>query len=64
MRPLSTRQRQVIECAALGMDRKQTAAHLGLAPPSINAYRAHALAKLDARSIAHAVAIAIRHALI
>lgn len=58
-RPLSTRQRQVLTCAANGFTSKQTAQVLGISTATVRVHMEAARRRLNARSIAHAVAISM-----
>lgn len=60
-KPLSTRELQVLERAARGETSEETAAALHLSPETVKSYRKNTIAKLGARNLHHAIALAIRH---
>jgi DNA-binding CsgD family transcriptional regulator len=57
---LNRRERQVLQYAADGLTAEQTADTLGLATETVKTFRKLASRKLGARSITHAVALALR----
>jgi len=57
---LSARERQVFGRVAAGLRNKQIAAELGVSEKTVKVHRAHAVAKLQARSLADLVRIAER----
>ena len=57
---LSARERQVFSRVAAGLLNKQIAAELGVSEKTVKVHRAHAVAKLQARSLADLVRIAER----
>lgn len=61
---LSVRERQVLQAAADGLTVEQTAALLWLSPETVKSHRRWIYLKLDARGVAHAVAIGLRRGLI
>lgn len=61
---LSPRQRQVLTCAANGFVAVETAAVLDVAPATVRVHMEAARRRLDAKTIAHAVALAIGAGLI
>lgn len=56
---LPRRQRQLLELAAVGLTEAEIALALGLARATVNHYRRRAMKRLGARSITHAVFIAM-----
>ena len=54
---MSTRELDVLECAADGLSTEQSAAKLGVTLQTIKFHRANLMTKLGATSIAHAVGI-------
>jgi DNA-binding CsgD family transcriptional regulator len=56
---LSTRQREVLEHAARGRTERETAQALGVSKWTVDTHTRRAFARLNARSMAQAVAIAI-----
>lgn len=61
---LTRREWQVLDAAAAGLTRHETAELLGIGFETVKTFRRHAQAKLDATNITHAVAIAIRRGLL
>lgn len=61
---LSRRERQVLEDASNGFTVRETAMILNVAPSTVKYYRGRLVKKLEADSITHAVAIALRKGLI
>jgi len=61
---LSRRQRQVLELVAEGATDNEIAAHLHLSAKTISYYMDGILARLDARSRAQAVAVALRRGIL
>ena len=55
---LSARERQVFAGVAAGLLNKQIAAELGVSEKTVKVHRAHAMAKMHARSVADLVRIA------
>lgn len=55
---MSPRELQVIQLSAKGLNAKQMARELGLSEETIKTHRKLAIARLDAKNIVHAVAIA------
>jgi len=55
---LTAREREVIQRAALGETYPQIGRALGISAGTVGAHASHAMAKLGARSIAHAVHLA------
>ena len=64
MKPLSKRQTQVLQYAAEGLTRRETAISLGISPDTVRQHRYVVMLKLNAKSMTQAVAIAIREGLI
>jgi two-component system, NarL family, response regulator DesR len=62
--PLTERQVQVLGAAARGLNVRQTARELHLAENTVRGHRAIVLRALQARSTAHAVAIAFRRGIL
>jgi LuxR family transcriptional regulator, quorum-sensing system regulator RaiR len=60
MRPLSSRERQCLECLLRGLTPGQTAAALGLSASAVHAYLRTARQKLGCSTLEQAVAKAIR----
>lgn len=61
---LSDRQREVLTCASHGLGRIETADALGIDPDTVASHRAMARRLLGAKTLEHAVALAIRRGLI
>lgn len=61
---LSPREREVLQWAAEGKTARETANLLGLSESAVNLYSAKAMTKLGARTKTHAVAIAVRNAML
>ena len=61
---LSGREREVLLWAAEGKTASETAAILNLSTSAVNLYASRAMLKLQAKSKAHAVAIAVRTAIL
>jgi len=59
-RPLSTRQREVLELLAAGVQAREIAARLGLAEPTVRNHIRLLLRKLGCHSQLEAVAVALR----
>ncbi len=57
-KPLSTPELEVLEAAAAGLSAKETAARLVKSPHTVIAHRRSIQAKLGARNLPHAVALA------
>jgi two-component system response regulator FixJ len=57
---LSPRERHVIEALMAGLPNKLVAHRLGLSPRTVEMYRANVMRKLEVRSLAEAVQIALR----
>jgi DNA-binding NarL/FixJ family response regulator len=55
--PLSAREREVLECLALGMHRQEIAARLFLSPNTVRTHIHHVLRKLDVHSTLAAVSL-------
>jgi DNA-binding CsgD family transcriptional regulator len=55
--PLTSRELDVIVCAAHGLGERESGEELGVTAQTVKTYRKHALAKLGARSMTQAVAI-------
>lgn len=56
---LTPRDLAVLRCAALGDDVKETARALALSTDTVKDYRGRAVRKLKAKSITHAVVLAV-----
>jgi DNA-binding NarL/FixJ family response regulator len=56
--PLSAREREILECLALGMERQEIADKLFLSPNTVRTHINHVLRKLDVHSALAAVSIA------
>lgn len=56
---LTNREHEVVLCAAIGLSVETTAARLAIAEDTVRTHRAHALAKVGARTMAQAVARSI-----
>ena len=63
-RPLTKRQAAALQCMADGMTEYEAARHLGLATASVRMRLAHARERLGARSLTHAVALAVAAGLV
>lgn len=61
---ITKRQREILQLVADGNPTSTVAKRLGLSPETVKTHTKHILAKLDAHDRAHAVAIAMRNALI
>lgn len=61
---LSPREREVMAALAEGLKGPQVAERLGIAPDTVRTHVENAMQKLDARTRAHAIAIALQHGLI
>lgn len=61
---LSPREREVMAALAEGLKGPQVAERLGIAPDTVRTHVENAMQKLDARTRAHAIAIALEHGLI
>lgn len=61
---LSPREREVLQWAAEGKTARETARLLKVSESAVNLYAARAMSKLRARTKTHAVAIAVRHAML
>lgn len=61
---LSPREREVMAALAEGLKAPQVAERLGIAPDTVRTHVENAMQKLDARTRAHAIAIALQHGLI
>lgn len=61
---LSPREREVLRWAAEGKTARETARLLNVSESAVNLYAARAMNKLRARTKTHAVAIAVRHAML
>lgn len=59
-RPLSAREIEILEAAARGETMEETAKRLWLSFETIKSHRRHIIAKLGARNLPHALALAIR----
>lgn len=62
--PLSPRETQVLQCAARGMCIKQTAETLGIDHFTVRDHRKSLFKRIQARNIAHAVAIGMSQGVI
>lgn len=60
---LTKRQRELLECAAQGMPRKDMARELGIALPTVKTHLSTLRSKLGARSTMHALSIAYERGL-
>jgi DNA-binding NarL/FixJ family response regulator len=63
-RPITKRQRQILQLTADGESTARIAKRLGLSSETVKTHTKHLLARLGARDRAHAVAIGLRNALI
>ncbi len=61
---LTERERSVLTLSAAGLQGKQVAGRLGLSPRTVEIHRGRMMAKLGARTIAHAVAIAYQRGIL
>lgn len=61
---MSPRELQVIQLSAKGLNAKQMARELGLSEETIKTHRKLAIARLDAKNIVHAVAIAYKRGML
>ena len=59
-RPLSERELEVLDAAARGETMEETATRLWLSLETIKSHRRNVIAKLGARNLSHAIALAIR----
>jgi two-component system response regulator FixJ len=57
---LSARQRQVMELATAGMSNKEIASHLDISPKTVENHRAWVMERMDAKSLADLVRIAMK----
>jgi DNA-binding CsgD family transcriptional regulator len=64
MAALSPREREVVDCIAQGLSIKEIAGHLAVSPKSVETYRARLIEKLDAKSPAALMRIAVLVSLI
>lgn len=55
---MSPRELHVLYLASKGMSAKQMARALGISEETVKTHRKHAIARMDAKNIVHAVAIA------
>jgi two-component system NarL family response regulator len=62
-RPLSERELEVLLAAAKGETMEETAARLWLSLETIKSHRRNVIAKLGARNLSHAIALAVRSGL-
>lgn len=62
--PLTPRELTVLTLTAQGRSQRETAKQLGIARGVVRSYLGNCLAKLDARSVPHAVALAMARQLI
>lgn len=62
--PLSTREQEVLSCAAEGKTAEETAVTLFLAIDTVKDYRRRVIAKLRANNIPHAVAIGFQRGIL
>ncbi|HET8626961.1 MAG TPA: response regulator transcription factor [Thermomicrobiales bacterium] len=62
--PLTAREHEVLRLLAAGLSGREVAARLGLSPKTVDRRRAEVLHKLDAASMAEAVATAYRRGLL
>lgn len=60
----TARHLQILKCAAGGMDWKETARALNIAPQTVKNHRANLFERLGARNITHAVYLATQQKLI
>jgi DNA-binding CsgD family transcriptional regulator len=61
---LSPRQQSVLQAAARGYTARRTALMLDISPHTVKAHLRTAMARLDAHSVAHAVAIAVARGMV
>ena len=61
---LSPRERQVLQLAAEGNSNPSISEKLGISPRTVETHRANLMRKLDVRSVAQLVRLAIREGLI
>lgn len=59
-RPLTDRELEVLDAAAQGETMDETATRLWLSLETIKSHRRHVIAKLGARNLSHAIALAVR----
>ena len=57
---LSTRQRQVMELAVAGQSNKEIAHRLDISPKTVETHRAWVMERMDAKSLAELVRIAVK----
>jgi DNA-binding CsgD family transcriptional regulator len=62
-RPLSERELEVLHAAARGETMDETATRLWLSLETIKSHRRYVIAKLGARNLPHAIALAVRSGL-
>ncbi len=62
--PLSEREREILQLLAEGLHTEQVASRIGLSPETVKSDTKRAITKLEADGRVHAVAIALRQALI
>jgi DNA-binding CsgD family transcriptional regulator len=62
--PLSEREREILQLLAEGLHTEEVATRIGLSPETVKADTKRATVKLSADTRVHAVAIALRQALI
>ena len=63
-RPLSERELEVLAAAAGGETMDETAKRLWLSLETVKSHRRNVIAKLGARNLAHAIALAIRNGIL
>ena len=63
LRNLSVREREVIDCVALGLSNKEISRRLSISPRTVEIHRSHALRKLDVQHTAEAIRLVVEAAL-
>src|SRR3569833_3262296 len=59
LRNLSVREREVIDCVALGLSNKEISRRLSISPRTVEIHRSHALRKLDVQHTAEAIRLVV-----
>lgn len=62
--PLTERELEVLRCAAVGLNARETGLELYLATETVRSYRKRITGKLGARNLVHAVSLSLRSRLI